>query len=54
MASIGQSSSAWSLSREGLRVASVELIVLSPLLAYALWPALAWCRSIAARTRRRG
>lgn len=30
------------LSGEGLRVAAVELIALWPLLAYALWPALAW------------
>jgi inner membrane protein len=29
------------LSAEGLRVAGVELLVLSPVLAYALWPALA-------------
>jgi inner membrane protein len=29
------------LSGEGLRVATVELVLLSPLLAYALWPALA-------------
>src|SRR6476646_5000089 len=28
------------LSAEGVRVAAVELIALSPLLAYALWPAL--------------
>ena len=28
------------LSGEGLHVAAVELIALSPLLAYALWPAL--------------
>jgi inner membrane protein len=33
------------LSREGLRVAAVELLALAPLLAYALWPAVKWCRA---------
>ena len=37
------------LSGEGLRVAAVELVALSPVLAYALWPALA--RSRASRQR---
>jgi inner membrane protein len=41
------------LSGEGLRVAAVELIAFSPLLAYALWPVLTWCRSITAGTDRR-
>ena len=34
------------LSGEGLRVATVELVVLSPLLAYALWPVLARRRAV--------
>jgi inner membrane protein len=33
------------LSREGLRVAAVELVALSPVLAYALWPALTRLRA---------
>ena len=34
------------LSGEGLRVAAVELVVLSPLLAYVLWPVLARRRAV--------
>jgi inner membrane protein len=33
------------LSGEGLRVAAVELVAFSPVLAYSLWPALAWRRA---------
>jgi inner membrane protein len=33
------------LSGEGLRVAAVELVALSPVLAYALWPALTRLRA---------
>jgi inner membrane protein len=41
------------LSRGGFRVAATELIAFSPLLAYALWPGLAWRRPVSAKTRRR-
>jgi len=39
------------VSREGLRVAAVELLALAPLLAYSLWPAVKWCRALVARRR---
>ena len=40
-------------SGEGLRVAAVELLAFSPLLVYALWPAMARDRSVTAKAPRR-